>query len=220
MGCGLEPVERSQKASLWIAALEAANDPFPQSGPRLHECLRARIAVRHADLQLERFSKEVSEMLAAPKRLGSIRLLACSVRRLAEQGFPAGRRKSHAGTRALPRPVAPSAPSEPTRLQVHEAPRAQWPGCGVEEGQGQGLFLADRVFCLGYSEKPFGNWYSRCGACTRPWLRVRVELVGNRLGWVTREGGKEVRFASEPEASLSKRIKVRVLSWLPIENLL
>jgi putative cardiolipin synthase len=48
----------------------------------------------------------------------------------------------------------------------------------------------------------------------------RVELVGNRLGWVTREGGKEVRFASEPEASLSKRIKVRVLSWLPIENLL
>ena len=48
----------------------------------------------------------------------------------------------------------------------------------------------------------------------------RVELVGNRLGWVTREGGKEVRFDSEPEASLSKRIKVRVLSWLPIEGLL
>jgi hypothetical protein len=37
---------------------------------------------------------------------------------------------------------------------------------------------------------------------------------------VTREGGKEVRFDSEPEASLSKRIKVRVLSWLPIEGLL
>ena len=48
----------------------------------------------------------------------------------------------------------------------------------------------------------------------------RVELVGNRLGWVTREGGKEVRFDSEPEASLGKRIKVRVLSWLPIESLL
>jgi cardiolipin synthase C len=48
----------------------------------------------------------------------------------------------------------------------------------------------------------------------------RVELVGNRLGWVTREGGKEVRFDSEPEAGLSKRIKVRVLSWLPIEGLL
>jgi len=48
----------------------------------------------------------------------------------------------------------------------------------------------------------------------------RVELVGNRLGWVTREGEKQVRFHSEPEASLWKRIKVRVLSWLPIEDLL
>ena len=53
------------------------------------------------------------------------------------------------------------------------------------------------------------------------WRRcIRVELVGNRLGWVTREGGKEIRFEAEPEASLSKRIKVRVLSWLPIEGLL
>ena len=48
----------------------------------------------------------------------------------------------------------------------------------------------------------------------------RVELVGNRLGWVTREGEKQVRFHSEPGASLWKRIKVRVLSWLPIEDLL
>ena len=48
----------------------------------------------------------------------------------------------------------------------------------------------------------------------------RVELGGNRLRWVTREGDKEVRFDSEPEASLWKRIKVRVLSWLPIEDLL
>ena len=48
----------------------------------------------------------------------------------------------------------------------------------------------------------------------------RVELVGNRLEWVTREGGKEVRFDSEPEASLWKRVRVRVLSSLPIEGLL
>jgi hypothetical protein len=48
----------------------------------------------------------------------------------------------------------------------------------------------------------------------------RVELVGNRLMWVTREGEKQVRFDSEPEASLWKRIKVRALSWLPIEDLL
>jgi hypothetical protein len=33
----------------------------------------------------------VSEMLAAAKLPGSIRVLACSVRRLAEQSFPAGR---------------------------------------------------------------------------------------------------------------------------------
>ena len=44
--------------------------------------------------------------------------------------------------------------------------------------------------------------------------------MGNRLVWVTREGDKQVRYNSEPEASLLKRIKVRVLSWLPIENLL
>ena len=44
--------------------------------------------------------------------------------------------------------------------------------------------------------------------------------MGNRLEWVTREGNKQVRFDSEPEASLWKRIKVSVLSWLPIEGLL
>lgn len=48
----------------------------------------------------------------------------------------------------------------------------------------------------------------------------RVELSGNRLVWVTREGGKEVRFDSEPGASRWKRFKVQVLSWLPIEGLL
>ena len=39
----------------------------------------------------------------------------------------------------------------------------------------------------------------------------RVELVGNRLEWVTREGNKQVRFDSEPEASLEKRIQVKRL---------
>jgi len=48
----------------------------------------------------------------------------------------------------------------------------------------------------------------------------RVELVGNRLEWVTREGNNQVRFDSEPEPSLWKRIQVTVLSWLPIEGLL
>jgi putative cardiolipin synthase len=48
----------------------------------------------------------------------------------------------------------------------------------------------------------------------------RVELAGNRLVWVTREGNKQVRYDSEPETGLWKRIKVRVISWLPIEWLL
>ena len=48
----------------------------------------------------------------------------------------------------------------------------------------------------------------------------RVELDGNRLVWVTREGDKEVRYHSEPDTDLMKRIKAQVISWLPIEWLL
>ena len=48
----------------------------------------------------------------------------------------------------------------------------------------------------------------------------RVELDGRRLVWVTHEGDTEVRYTSEPKASLRKRIKVGVLSCLPIEWML
>jgi putative cardiolipin synthase len=48
----------------------------------------------------------------------------------------------------------------------------------------------------------------------------RVELDGNRLIWVTHEGGKEVRYHSEPDTDLMKRIEAGVISWLPIEWLL
>jgi cardiolipin synthase C len=48
----------------------------------------------------------------------------------------------------------------------------------------------------------------------------RVELVGDHLQWVTREGNEQLRFDSEPEASFGKRIQVTILSWLPIEGLL
>jgi putative cardiolipin synthase len=48
----------------------------------------------------------------------------------------------------------------------------------------------------------------------------RVELDGKRLVWVTHEGEKEVRYNSEPDAGLMKRIKAQVISWLPIEWLL
>jgi cardiolipin synthase C len=52
------------------------------------------------------------------------------------------------------------------------------------------------------------------------WNAYRLELDRNRLVWVTREGKKQVRYNSEPEAGLWKRIKAQVISWLPIEWLL
>ena len=48
----------------------------------------------------------------------------------------------------------------------------------------------------------------------------RVELEGNNLVWITREGDKEVRYHSEPGAGWWKKTKVKILSLLPIEGLL
>ncbi len=48
----------------------------------------------------------------------------------------------------------------------------------------------------------------------------RLELDGKRLIWVTSEAGKEVHYHSEPGAGRIKRIKAKVISWLPIEWLL
>lgn len=48
----------------------------------------------------------------------------------------------------------------------------------------------------------------------------RVEMDGNRLVWLARRNGQEVRYFSEPEADLWKRTKATVFSWLPIEGLL
>jgi putative cardiolipin synthase len=48
----------------------------------------------------------------------------------------------------------------------------------------------------------------------------RLAVERNRLVWVTREDGKEVRYTSEPKAGAMKKIKSTVISWLPIEWLL
>lgn len=48
----------------------------------------------------------------------------------------------------------------------------------------------------------------------------RLELDRHRLVWVTREGDKEVRYKSEPDAGFMKRLKAQVISWLPIEWML
>jgi putative cardiolipin synthase len=36
--------------------------------------------------------------------------------------------------------------------------------------------------------------------------------------WISRENGKEVRYTHEPETSFFRRMKVNLLSLLPIEN--
>ena len=48
----------------------------------------------------------------------------------------------------------------------------------------------------------------------------RVELAGGRLVWVTQEGGNEVRYTTEPDSTAWTRLKVKLMSWLPIEWLL
>lgn len=48
----------------------------------------------------------------------------------------------------------------------------------------------------------------------------RMQLEVNRLVWVTHEDGKEVRYYSEPDTGLMKRIKAQMIGWLPIEWLL
>jgi putative cardiolipin synthase len=48
----------------------------------------------------------------------------------------------------------------------------------------------------------------------------RIVLAGSKIQWVTLQDCKEIRFDSEPGVSFSKRLKVRVISWLPIESLL
>jgi putative cardiolipin synthase len=48
----------------------------------------------------------------------------------------------------------------------------------------------------------------------------RVELDNNHIIWVTGNGHQQMRYNSEPEAGLWKRVKSTILSWLPIEGLL
>lgn len=48
----------------------------------------------------------------------------------------------------------------------------------------------------------------------------RLELDGDRLVWVTQEGDREVRYDSEPSTTFGQRFQTKVLSWLPIEDLL
>ncbi|MEA3210860.1 MAG: hypothetical protein QOE70_3917 [Chthoniobacter sp.] len=46
------------------------------------------------------------------------------------------------------------------------------------------------------------------------------ERTASTAVWVTREGDQLVRYNSEPEAGVWKRLKAPVISWLPIEWLL
>ncbi len=48
----------------------------------------------------------------------------------------------------------------------------------------------------------------------------RVQLDRRRLVWATHEGDNEVLYRTEPATSLLKRLKVKAMSWLPVEGLL
>ncbi len=124
---------------------------------------------------------------------------ACGLRRLAEHGFSGGTPEIARGTRALPRPIAPSVPSEPTRLRVHER-HPEPNGLSAVSRKvkvmdiGQGIFLADRFFRLGYSEKSFGNWYRQgprrsrevWGNCSARRRLARERLTLTRVSKVPR----------------------------------
>jgi putative cardiolipin synthase len=45
-----------------------------------------------------------------------------------------------------------------------------------------------------------------------------LQLSGRKLAWVTTEGGRSVRFTTEPETSAWQRFKTTLLSCLPIES--
>jgi putative cardiolipin synthase len=59
-----------------------------------------------------------------------------------------------------------------------------------------------------------------------PQSAYRLELVpgcgpckeGGHIVWLSQENGREVRFTHEPHATFSKRLKVWLLSFLPIES--
>ena len=65
--------------------------------------IQARASCRASGACANRPQRKFSKCWQPPKRLGSIRVPACGV--LAEQSFPAGRRKLHAGKCALPGPA-------------------------------------------------------------------------------------------------------------------
>ena len=78
---------------------------------------------------------------------GSARVPASAVRRLAEQGFPAGRRKLQAGTRAFP---SPSARQPFENFFRH----LLYPLAATASGNGRSInFAAGKIYrhsCLGY----------------------------------------------------------------------
>jgi hypothetical protein len=56
---------------------------------------------------LEQMPEEISEMVAASRGLGSIRVPVCGVRRLAEQGFPGGTPEIARGDACAPPDLSP-----------------------------------------------------------------------------------------------------------------
>ncbi len=63
---------------------------------------------------------------------------------------------------------------------------------------------------------------TRFDALTGPNNSYRLSLQGNgthpRLRWTTREGGTTVNYDTEPADNVWQRLKVRLLTWLPLDR--
>ena len=55
---------------------------------------------------------------------------------------------------------------------------------------------------------------------TLPQYAYQLRLIKNRLIWVERLGSRRTLYYSEPDASIWRRLAVRILERLPIERLL
>ena len=80
------------------------------------------------------------------------------------------------------------------------------------------LFLNTEVALFVYSPVLAREMLEVLERDLRPENAWRLELVGNRVTWVTRESGPEIRHDRAPEAGFWRRLGARVYALLPIRG--